>query len=322
MRKLLLGTTALAAAGAIVTNSALADVSISAETEFRFASRSSEATAVDGNTYGTDSEIKFSFTNKTDSGLDIGYTVEMTSDGGDSTIDESSLSISGGFGKLVLGDNDGVGQDYGIGENDILAEENTIAINSSTISTSSDITSPASDSTKVSYHLPAMGGLTMGVSSYDSGYSGATDATEFGARYTQELAAGTVTLAYAAAEQDASIGTVETGNMAVKLVNGPLTFILAQGTYEANGEDRTNNGFGIGYDMGDGMKVSGYTFSSEDATDTNEQLDKQGVEVAYTIASGLTAYVTIENYEYDAGTSATTVDDEGVMSSLVINASF
>lgn len=321
MRKLLLGTTALAAAGAIVTNSALADVSISAETEFRYASRSSEVTSNDGTTFGTDSEIKFSFSNKTDSGLDIAYTVEMTSDGADSTIDESSLAISGGFGKIVLGENDGVGQDYGIGENDILAEENTISITSATVSSSSDISSPASDLTKIAYHLPAMGGLTVGVSTYDSGYASSTDATEYGARYTQDLGGSAVTLAYAHAEQEATVNTTAT-NMAVKLVNGPMTFILAEGSYEASDEDRTNRGVGLAYDMGDGMTVSGYSFSSTDADDADEELDKQGIEVKYSIASGLTAYVTIENYEYDAGTSETTVSDDGVMSSLTINATF
>ena len=59
------------------------------------------------------SEIKFSFTNKTDSGLTIGYTVELDSDAADTAIDESSLSISGGFGKVVLGQNDGAGDNYG-----------------------------------------------------------------------------------------------------------------------------------------------------------------------------------------------------------------
>ena len=70
MRKLLLSTTALAAAATLSAN-ALADVSISGYTEFNYQSRSSNVAASDGTSMGSDSEIKISFSNKTDSGLDI-----------------------------------------------------------------------------------------------------------------------------------------------------------------------------------------------------------------------------------------------------------
>jgi len=48
MRKLLLGKTALAAAATLLANAALADVSISGYYEWRYESRSSTVTAVDG----------------------------------------------------------------------------------------------------------------------------------------------------------------------------------------------------------------------------------------------------------------------------------
>jgi len=102
MRKLLLGTTALAAAATLSAN-ALADVSLSGYYEWKYQSRSSTVAANDGTSMASDSEIKFAFSNKTDSGLDISMAVEMTSDDTDSQIDESSLSIAGGFGRIVLG---------------------------------------------------------------------------------------------------------------------------------------------------------------------------------------------------------------------------
>jgi len=123
MRKLLLGTTALAAAATLSANAALADVSISGYYEWKYQSTSADVTSQDGTTFGNDSEIKFGFTNKTDSGLDLGLTVEMLSDAGDTEIDEASLSISGGFGKIVLGQNDGVGDNYGVASTDLPAEE-------------------------------------------------------------------------------------------------------------------------------------------------------------------------------------------------------
>ena len=54
MRKLLLGTTALAAAATLTANAALADVSISGSAEWSYTSRSSNVDANDGTTFGTD----------------------------------------------------------------------------------------------------------------------------------------------------------------------------------------------------------------------------------------------------------------------------
>ena len=53
---------------------------------------------------------------------------------------------------------------------------------SSSISTSSSISSD--DAMKVAYHLPAMGGLTAGISHTDSGQQQVgTDTTSYGAKY-------------------------------------------------------------------------------------------------------------------------------------------
>ena len=71
MRKLLLGTTALAAAGAMLTNAAIADVSISGYYEWVYNSRSSTqnsgATSLDGTSFGSDSEIVMKFSNNNQS---------------------------------------------------------------------------------------------------------------------------------------------------------------------------------------------------------------------------------------------------------------
>ena len=99
MRKLLLGTTALAAAGAMLTNAAVADgPSVSGYYEWTYNSRSSNQTALDGTTFGSDSEITFKFSNKTDSGLTVGMVTEFETDDANSAVNESSISISGGFG--------------------------------------------------------------------------------------------------------------------------------------------------------------------------------------------------------------------------------
>ena len=149
MRKLLLSTTALAAAATLSANAALADVSISGYYEWVYNSRSSNITTLDGTSMSGDSEITFKFSNKTDSGLDIGMTTELTSDEGDGTIDETSLSIAGGFGKFVLGGNDSVGDNYGIEAEDLIAEETAPVGTNATVSLDTDISSASSDSSKI-----------------------------------------------------------------------------------------------------------------------------------------------------------------------------
>ena len=197
MRKLLLGTTALAAATAM-SASALADVSIAGSYEFKYGSKSSQVAANDG-TYMAhgDSDMVLTFTNKTDSGLTLSYRYDIGavgSDGAGLTGDENSLSISGGFGKVVLGIDDDAGDSYNIDEMDLPTEEPTGTSASATIGTSSSIVSD--DNMKIAYHLPAMGGFTAGFSFEDSGYNNGTDKTSYGAKYTMNAAGDGKQLSY------------------------------------------------------------------------------------------------------------------------------
>ena len=331
MRKLLLGTTALVASGALLTNAALADVSISAATEWSYSSRSSNVTTNDGTTFGTDSEIKFSFTNKTDSGLTIGYDVELESDattagGANNMVDESSLSISGGFGKIVLGMNDNVGDNYGIEAEDIVAEESTPTVASASIGTDTDISGMEGDANKISYHLPAMGGLTVGASFTDSGAVGSTDTTTFGFNYAMDAGGAAVTIGGATATTEATTTDTDAQNLGVKIVSGNLTFIAAQSHLETADDDIESTGAGISYKMANGMVLGAYTMKSEDDLEAGEEYTKSGVELQYVVAAGLTAVINVDDYEYTAATTpnstGTSTSDSGTQSKLTLKASF
>ena len=324
MRKLLLGTTALAAAATLSANAAIADISISGSYEWSYNSLSSNQTSLDGTSFGSDSEIKFTFTNKTDSGLTITAVSELEADGdGTSTMDESSISISGGFGKIVLGRNDSVGDNFGIEAEDLIAEESTPNGNGATVSTDTDIVPASGDDNKVSYFLPAMGGFTAGIS-HTTTVTGATDSTEYGAKYTTAAAGSTVTIGAATGTTETASGTPDTDsqNIGVKIVNGPVSFIVAQSSYEADDEDREANGASISYKLGNGMTIGAYTMESDDALDAGEEYSKSGAEVQYVIASGLTAVVTVDDYEYKKGTGGSGTSDSGTNSKLTIKASF
>jgi hypothetical protein len=326
MRKLLLGSTALAAAASLGANAALADVSISGAFEWAYTSMSSNVTAKDGTSSATDSEIAFKFSNKTDSGLTVGWVVELEADDANTAINESSLSIAGGFGKVVLGGNDSVGDNFGIAGADIPGEEGgTGTVSSVTIGTNSDITPASGDSSKISYFLPAMGGLTMGVSHFTS-VLGTTDSTEYGARYTMDAGGATITLGGASGTTEAATTDTDSQNVGVKIASGNITIAMGQGTYEAVGEDRETNDFGASYNMGNGLVVAAYTVDSEDSIDVGETFTRSGIELAYTIAPGLSAVINVDDFDYDAATSGgsinTTVSDNGTSSKLTIKASF
>tara|TARA_R110002096_G_scaffold407740_1_gene606438 strand:- start:69 stop:848 length:780 start_codon:yes stop_codon:yes gene_type:complete len=174
-----------AVAAALLSTSALAEVTISGTTEFYYKSDDSQITANDGTSMGnSDNEIKFTFSNKTDTGLEYGYVVELTTVGdSSSTVDESSLYISGSMGKIILGGNDAVTDNFGIGEQDIMSEEVGGTYTNATIQSNAGEKTYGADLTKASYISPVVGGFQAGASYYDSGAAGTTDSTSFGASY-------------------------------------------------------------------------------------------------------------------------------------------
>ena len=328
MRKLLLGTTALAAAATLSAN-ALADVSISGYYEWKYQSRSSTVAASDGTSMGVDSEIKFTFNNKTDSGLDIKMAVEMTSDDTDGAMDESSLSIAGGFGRIVLGSDDNAADNYAIDAEDVVGEEIQATGTTSLSLTDTDLETTG-DANKITYHIPAMGGLKAGISYTDNGTdstTGAQDSIEMGAQYTVDAGGTTITIGGATSNTEQVSGTVDTesSNIGVSVTSGNITAKVAQATYEATNKDEEANGVGVKFKISDDLSLGAYTVKVEDGTGTtDEEYTNTGAEVTYTIASGLTAYFNIADYDYKtgAGTGAGTTADSGTVSKLTIKAKF
>jgi len=327
MRKLLLNSTAIATVAALTASVAVADVSISAGTEFKYMSRSSQVVANDGTSTKSDSEIAFKFSNKTDSGLTVGYVVELESDAdGTATMDESSFSIAGGFGKVVLGQNDGAGDNYGFAAQDLIAEEATGKVMSSSISYNTDIATMSGDAIKIAYHIPAMGGFTAGASFANSGPTGATDTTEVGAKYVMDAGGNTVTLQGSSVTTEAATTDTDAQSMGITVVSGNLSFKVGQGSYQAVDEDHSSQGVAASYKMANGMVLGVYSFKSEDDLDIGEEYSKAGVEAQYTIASGLTAVINVDDYDYKAATTpdatGTAVVDSGTITSLTIKAAF
>ena len=331
MRKLLLGTTAIAAAATLSANAALADVSISGYYEWRYESRSSNTASLDGTQFASDSEIKFMFTNKTDSGLDISMKQELLSDAGDSTVQESSISISGGFGTIQLGSDDGINDgSIPIASNDLISEEmmsdSTVTAldgNSNLGIKDGDMANLAGNSNKIAYYLPPMNGLSTGVAFTDGGEEGAADTTEFGAGYSMEAGGASIYLSYVTGTTENATQDIDSSAMGLKVTTGGVQFVIGQSQYEAENDDEQGTSAAVKFSVSDAMTVAAYTSEVEDDI-SGEEYSNTGAELIYTIASGLSAIVNVEDYDYKTGSGAGagSTADSGTHSKLTVKATF
>jgi len=326
MRKLLLTSSALVAAASI-SSYAVADVSVTGAFEWKYIQKAADLTSVDGDDFGTDNEIVISFSNKTDSGLTVGGKIEMgnyNTDDGSTTIDESVLTIAGGFGTFRLGNEDSVHESFGITEVDLIDEEGDGRVTGNTISGNAG-EQGSTDLNKIAYITPAMGGFKAGMSVEDSGTgTAATDMTAMGASYTMPLAGGSLVVKYNQSTKDGNTD-IDTTNMGAQFSMGAMSLIVSSMTKEqGTTNDEEGTGFGIKYDMGGGMTIAASTTEVEDTATTsggeNEKYTSNIGEVVYTVAPGLKAKVTYTDYEYKDGGSAD--DDSGQITQLTISASF
>ena len=326
MRKLLLSTSALVAAS-FISSSALADVTVKGSVEWEYSSQSSDLAALDGTKMGMTNEVYINFTNKTDNGLTVAYTTQLDTDAVGGGNDDNALSISGGFGKIVLGNTDGAEDAYTVNPGAVTAEESTPTLNTNNNIATSLGAQLDGNANKLTYHLPAMGGLTAGVSTIDAG-SAATDydTTSFGAKYLMSANGSDITIGYTTASQDTAAGTADndSSSIGVSMVSGAMTVIASQTTLEKAGEDITTQGAGVAYTLANGIKVGLMTLKSEDDIDTGEEYSVNSYEAIYNIAAGLDAVITVSDYDYKKGTANTTgkVDDSGTITTLNIKASF
>ena len=273
MRKLLLTSSALVAAASI-SSYAVADVSVTGAFEWKYIQKAADLTSVDGDDFGTDNEIVISFSNKTDSGLTIGGKMEMGNYNDDSAnttavIDESVLTISGGFGTFRLGDEDSVHETFGITEVDLIDEEGDGRNVSHTISSNAG-EQGSTDTNKIAYITPSMGGFQVGVSVEDSGTgTNATDMTAMGASYTMPLANGSLVVKYNQSTKDGTTD-IDTTNMGAQLNMGAMSLIVASMTKEqGTTNDEEGTGFGIKYDMGGGLTIAASATEVEDTGTTS-----------------------------------------------------
>ena len=343
MRKLLLTTTALIAAGAI-SSASLADVSISGSYKFEYQDYDSGITTAGayGDEMYSESSVTMKFSQKTDSGLTVGMHTTLTSEGtgvsGDAQYDEHALTISGGFGKIQVGADDGVGDqltrsahDIGVSSAHLHGDINsfhrtTTAGGGNLKDDNADLRDDIDDESNITYILPKIGGLTAGISIADKGDKAGenNDETVFAAKYDFESNGVKGSLHYGQIKVDAATSTgaaLDGSTMAIDLTMGNIRAVYATSETDVNATVTTEiTDFGIQYNFGNGVEMSAIQTEVKENTG-GETLDVTSIAARYTIASGLTASITYHDYDYAIGDSSETADD-GSATIFGINASF
>ena len=343
MRKLLLSTTALAAAATLSANTVLADVAITGGMEWTYESRDpgTATTGASNDDFSSDTNIKMTFTNKTDSGLEIGLVYDMESLGDDDAnnngADENYMYFKGGFGTIMLGQNDGAGDQLTRTASDLVGPDalsdngsgmtGTNATTTRLADDNADLVNDIGDENNITYIMPAMGGLTLGASYKDAGDDAAANADEtvFAAKYAFTSGAVKGSLHYgnnSIGGANAGDGSTNSTSMGIDVSSGPFRAVMAKAESDVTTAVTTEiTDYGIQYNMGNGITLAAVGTQIEENTG-GESSDITTVSVKYNIASGLDAYLTYHDYDYEDGTTGTAADDDGSVTLITIKAAF
>ena len=186
MKKVLLASSALVATAALVAPAAASEkVTWNAFTQFHAGSAYGENGGMDADNakdkpvgksavdFSTNSEVHVKFSNTADNGLSYGFKVELEADqSGTNNADENHIFISGDWGKIQLGDQDGAADQlkktgttnfvFGMINNSTGADFNYAGAGRKTSTVASIARN--GDNTKVTYLSPSFSGFTVGAS--------------------------------------------------------------------------------------------------------------------------------------------------------------
>jgi outer membrane protein OmpU len=329
MRKVLLATTALVA----MTGAAAADVTVNGYYEFSYTATSDDQTDT-YDTMGDDTEVHIGFDTTSDNGLAYGMKVEFEGSAGTgdtNNVDEASMYISGDFGKLTFGENDGAAEDG------VLWSGNTHFMGawgssvSSANSNGDDMLvddhvyyGPGGNGIKVKYNSPSISGFSFAYSMEDKGESTASEDVQASVKYSMDMGGVGVTVSAGMNDSGESDDTNEAAFQFIQLTSGDTTITAGRSTHDdsTDSSDIDTNLVGIDYVLNDQITVSAEYLNSENGTSGNEdELSATGFGVSYNIAPGLNFDLTHHTYEV---TDATTVanNNDGSVTRGSIKVSF
>ena len=333
MKKILLGSTAIVAAGMIASApSAIAaekmKLKVGGYME-QWVGFTSQDDGTDQDFSGvstvSDGEIHFKGKTKLDNGITVGVNVQLEAQQGGDQIDEQYMEVSGGFGKIIIGDENSAmykmhyaPSDYGIGINsgDVNNWNNPVAdAEGDSISKAGGFRAPfgatyiepdaINDAAKLSYFTPRVSGFQLGLSYAPDGAQDNnglpnrdavnSDYIMVGANFVQKMGGmsvgvsggyGTVT--------DAAAGGVEpeATNFGIKIGMGGVSAGVSYANFSDSGEkDQEGINAGVAYSSGP-MGVSIAYFHGEkdgnngDAATLNNQAERDVIHLSAKYAMG------------------------------------
>lgn len=332
MKKVLLGSTAIVAAGLIAAPSAMAAEKIQAsvggymEQWFGYSSVDEDGTRdVDGLDVKSDSEIHFKGSTTLDNGIEFGVNVQLEANHNSSDqIDESYLIVKGSFGEINLGSENSAmykmhyaPSDFGIGINSG-DQIDWAAISGSAVSSGgyfrgvlgSTYVEPnrANDSEKLTYYTPRFAGFQLGASySPDTNQddnspvdraTGVSDMVAVGANYSGDFGGASVgvSLGYGTFLESAS-GTdePEAYNAGITIGVGGFGVGASFAGADDSNADGTSYNLGVSYSSGPfGVSLS---YFHGEVEDQSEQ-DTIHLSGKYALGPGVSANATIGYAEF------------------------
>ena len=308
MRKILLASTALVAFGTVAANAA--DVTISGATDWHYINydNTSNSGAQNGSYIDHDSDIDFKFTTTTDNGLTLTFAAGLSETGSD----DNNLTIAGDFGSLKL-----IGDGEGLADS---AMDETVADNFSTLSPGLGMHGADLNANTIMYTLPSMAGLTLKVHHQDAGVSTKGDNTAFLAEYSADISGGSVKAQYISSSTDDTgasgnqAGTDST-SMGLRFSLSDVQVTASQHTksINTNAYDYKNDVIDVKYTGIEGLSISAFSLSGGDDKNTSYDFNQSAASITYTIASGLTASVTMTDSEVTTSAGVKSNDDATVL---------
>jgi len=316
MRKVLLATTALVAAGGV--SAASAEVSISGGYEAQYLS-SDISGGTSTNSLNTDNlDYTISFSSTLDNGMSVSASVN-TSEAG---TEEVGATVSGDFGTIGFAP---------LGESmsgfatavDVTPDEGTpfaAAAYQSYLPADEAIGDP-----DITYTSPAMGGFSFAIGRGDTG---TPEATYYGAKFVTDAAGASVTLKYATMENDTGTATTEVSAQSLGIVIGlgNATITMAQNEKDTGNtvtEAMVGTGVGIAYTVSDSVKLTAYSASGDDDKDSAYEMTDTGVGISYTVTPGMVLHVTHNDQDLTSGTGGTySTSTSASRTSVNLNISF
>ena len=301
MKKILLGTSAIALAGAFASSASASEWSMDVGGFFTggIGIVSDEIWDDQSMVIISDSEIHFDPSITLDNGLTFSAHVELEANADSDQVDEHDMSVKGSFGEIRIGNNDGAQDKFsgGLPCPTFACTDDGYFDRTNGLSFGVD-GSNSSDNTKISYFSPSFSGFQAGVSYVPSdngddngrrSNNNDADSFEAGAKYAGSFGDFSVNLGFgyyhdgnASSEYDDNFGV--TGGVGF----GGFSIGLGYQS-DAGGEDK-NWGIAGSYDTGPWN--FGVYYGQADYQDSDDW--NAGVGVSYAVAAGVTVGATAE----------------------------